>query len=120
MDQDYFLSVVDRIKEVIITGGFNVSPSEVEAALRQHDSVQDAAVVGLPRKAGGEMVVAAVVAVPGSSIDEEELREHCYNKVTRYKVPRRIFEVEDLPRSMLGKTLRRSVRQQLEENYGAQ
>lgn len=120
IDQDYFLYVVDRIKEVIITGGFNVSPSEVEAALRQHDSVADAAVVGLPRKEGGEMVVAAVVAAEGSAIDEAELREHCYGKVTRYKVPRKIFEVEDLPRSMLGKTLRRSVRKQLEEKYGAQ
>lgn len=120
VDEDYFLYVVDRIKEVIITGGFNVSPSEVEAALRQHDSIADAAVVGLPLKAGGEMVVAAVVAAEGSAIDEAEIREHCYGKVTRYKVPRRIFEVDDLPRSMLGKTLRRSVRQQLEEKYGAQ
>lgn len=120
MDEDNFLYVVDRIKEVIITGGFNVSPSEVEAALRTHDSVADAAVVGLPMKDGSEMVVAAVVATEGSAIDEEEIREHCYSKVTRYKVPRRIFEVEDLPRSMLGKTLRRSVRQQLEEKYGVQ
>lgn len=120
LDQDYFLYVVDRIKEVIITGGFNVSPTEVENALKQHDTVQDAAVVGLPLKDGGEMVVAAVLAVEGSAIDQEELREHCYGKVTRYKVPRRIFEVDDLPRSMLGKTLRKQVRQQLLEKYGEQ
>ncbi|MDO4916911.1 MAG: long-chain-fatty-acid--CoA ligase [Rothia sp. (in: high G+C Gram-positive bacteria)] len=120
LDEDFFIYVVDRIKEVIITGGFNVSPSEVEAALRQHDSVKDAAVVGLPRKSGGEMVVAAVVAADGFAIDESELREYCYGQVTRYKVPRKIFEVKDLPRSMLGKTLRREVRQQLEEKYGKQ
>lgn len=120
LDEDFFIYVVDRIKEVIITGGFNVSPSEVEAALRQHDSVKDAAVVGLPRKSGGEMVVAAVVAADGFAIDESELREYCYGQVTRYKVPRKIFEVKDLPRSMLGKTLRREVRKQLEEEYGKQ
>lgn len=120
MDEDYFLYVVDRIKEVIITGGFNVSPSEVEVALRRHDSVADAAVVGLPREGGGEMVVAAVIAAEGYAIDEAELREHCYSEITRYKVPRRIFEVQDFPRSMLGKTLRRQVRLQLEEKYGKQ
>lgn len=120
LDEDFFIYVVDRIKEVIITGGFNVSPSEVEAALRQHDSVKDAAVVGLPRKSGGEMVVAAVIAAEGFAIDESELREYCYGQVTRYKVPRKIFEVKDLPRSMLGKTLRREVRKQLEEQYGKQ
>ncbi|MFW0154799.1 long-chain-fatty-acid--CoA ligase [Rothia sp. P6271] len=119
-DEDYYLYVVDRIKEVIITGGFNVSPTEVEVALRQHDSVQDAAVVGLPQPGGGEMVVAAVVPVEGCAIDENELREHCYGLVTRYKVPRKIFEVDDLPRSMLGKTLRREVRKKLEEKYGEQ
>lgn len=120
VDEDFFIYVVDRIKEVIITGGFNVSPSEVEAALRQHDSVKDAAVVGLPRKGGGETVVAAVIPTEGYAIDQEELREHCYGRLTRYKVPRKVFEVEDLPRSMLGKTLRREVRKQLEEKYGEQ
>ena len=120
LDHDYFLYVVDRIKEVIITGGFNVSPTEVEVALRAHDSVQDVAVVGLPRKGGGEMVVAAVIPAEGRAVDEAELREYCYGQITRYKVPRKIFEVEDLPRSMLGKTLRREVRQQLEEKYGEQ
>ncbi len=120
LDQDYFLTVVDRIKEIIITGGFNVSPTEVEVALRRHDSVLDAAVVGLPRAGGGETVVAAVVPVEGYAIDEAELREHCYGQVTRYKVPRKIYEVEELPRSMIGKTLRRQVRQDLLKKYGEQ
>ena len=113
LDEDYFIQIVDRIKEVIITGGFNVSPTEVEVALKQHDMVADAAVVGIPLPAGGEMVVAAVVAAPGRVVQEHTLREHCYSKVTRYKVPRRIVVVEDLPRSMLGKVLRRKVREQL-------
>ena len=115
MDEDGFLVVVDRLKEIIITGGFNVSPSEVEAALKTYDTVQDAAVVGLPAERGGEDVVAAVVMAPGHALDEQSLREHCYTKVTRYKVPKRIVELEEFPRSMLGKTLRREVRKILQE-----
>ena len=113
LDEDFFIQIVDRIKEVIITGGFNVSPTEVEVALKQHDTVADAAVVGIPLPGGGEMVVAAVVPAPGRVVEERTLREHCYSKVTRYKVPRRIVVVDDLPRSMLGKVLRRKVREQL-------
>ena len=113
LDEDFFIQIVDRIKEVIITGGFNVSPTEVEVALKQHDTVADAAVVGIPLPGGGEMVVAAVVPAPGRVVEEHTLREHCYSKVTRYKVPRRIVVVDDLPRSMLGKVLRRKVREQL-------
>ena len=113
LDEDYFIQIVDRIKEVIITGGFNVSPTEVETALKQHDSVADAAVVGIPQDSGGEMVVAAVIPAEGHAVDEHALREHCYARVTRYKVPRKIVAVDDLPRSMLGKILRRKVREQL-------
>ena len=113
LDEDYFIQIVDRIKEVIITGGFNVSPTEVETALKQHDSVADAAVVGIPQASGGEMVVAAVIPAEGHAVDEHALREHCYARVTRYKVPRKIVAVNDLPRSMLGKILRRKVREQL-------
>ncbi|MDN5618558.1 MAG: long-chain-fatty-acid--CoA ligase [Kocuria sp.] len=111
MDEDGFLFVVDRLKEIIITGGFNVAPSEVETALKTFDTVKDAAVVGIPADGGGEEVVAAVIMAPGHALDVDALRQHCYTKVTRYKVPRRIVEVEDFPRSMLGKTLRREVRQ---------
>ncbi|OFP52512.1 long-chain fatty acid--CoA ligase [Rothia sp. HMSC069C01] len=113
LDEDYFIQIVDRIKEVIITGGFNVSPTEVETALKQHDSVADAAVVGIPQASGGELVVAAVIPAEGHAVDEHALREHCYARVTRYKVPRKIVAVDDLPRSMLGKILRRKVREQL-------
>ncbi|WP_311157672.1 long-chain-fatty-acid--CoA ligase [Rothia dentocariosa] len=113
LDEDYFIQIVDRIKEVIITGGFNVSPTEVETALKQHDSVADAAVVGIPQASGGEMVVAAVISAEGHAVDEHALREHCYARVTRYKVPRKIVALDDLPRSMLGKILRRKVREQL-------
>ncbi|MDO5618652.1 long-chain-fatty-acid--CoA ligase [Kocuria sp.] len=114
VDDDGFITVVDRLKEIIITGGFNVAPSEVETALRMHDAVEDAAVVGLKNQDGTEIVVAAVIPAAGHGFDESALREHCYQKVTRYKVPRRIIEVEDLPRTMLGKIQRRLVREDLQ------
>lgn len=118
MDEDGYLFVVDRLKEVIITGGFNVSPSEVETALKSNDLVKDAAVIGIDADGGGEDVVAAVIMEPGHALDVEALRQHCYSKITRYKVPRRIVELEDFPRSMLGKTLRREVKKLVEEKLG--
>ena len=114
VDDAGFLRVVDRLKEVVITGGFNVAPSEVENVLRQHDAVEDAAVVGLADPGGSEVVVAAVTLVPGAELDEAALREHCWAGLARYKVPRRIVAVEELPRTMLGKIQRREVREQLQ------
>lgn len=113
MDDDGFFTIVDRIKELIITGGFNVYPSEVEHALRELPGIRDAAVVGLPSGSGDEEVVAAVVLEPGSALDEEAIRVQCREHVTAYKVPRRVFTVEALPVSIIGKVLRRQVREDL-------
>jgi long-chain acyl-CoA synthetase len=113
--EDGFVSVVDRVKELIITGGFNVSPSEVEGVLLRHPDVRGAAVVGLPRTSGGEEVAAAVELRPGAVFDPTALREFCRESLTPYKVPKRISPVEELPRSLIGKVLRRSVRDSLLE-----
>ncbi|WP_022883798.1 long-chain-fatty-acid--CoA ligase [Glaciibacter superstes] len=113
VDEDGFTTIVDRAKELIITGGFNVSPTEVEAALRQHPDVVDAAVFGKPLDRGGEMVVAAVELESGSELDEEALRAHCRERLAAYKIPRRIVQIQDTPRSMLGKILRKQVREQV-------
>ena len=113
VDEDGFTTIVDRAKELIITGGFNVSPSEVETVLRLHPAVADAAVVGKPLERGGEMVVAAVVLEPRATLDEAALRAHCREHLAAYKIPRRIVQVQDLPRSMLGKVLRKQVREQV-------
>jgi long-chain acyl-CoA synthetase len=113
VDEDGFTSIVDRAKELIITGGFNVSPSDVEAVLRLHANVRDAAVIGKTLERGGEMVVAAVELEPGLELDEEVLRAHCREHLAAYKVPRRIVEIQDMPRSMLGKILRKQVREQV-------
>ncbi len=114
VDDGGFVRIVDRIKELIITGGFNVAPTEVEIALRQHPQVDDAAVVGLPNPQSGEEVVAAIVLAPGvDQPDIEGIREFARGILTPYKVPRRIFVVDELPKSLIGKVLRRQVRDSL-------
>jgi long-chain acyl-CoA synthetase len=113
VDPDGFVSVVDRIKELIITGGFNVAPSEVEEALRQHASIADAAVVGLPSEHNGEIVVAAVVLAKGATLDETTVRDFVRANLAAYKVPKSVISVEELPKSLIGKVLRRQVREQL-------
>ncbi|AIY00383.1 fatty-acid-CoA ligase [Arthrobacter sp. PAMC 25486] len=112
MNEGGFTTIVDRAKELVITGGFNVSPSEVEAVLRQHADVVDAAVFGKTVDRGGEMVVAAVQLAPGVTLDEAALRAHCKELMARYKVPVRVVEIADMPRSMLGKILRKQVKEQ--------
>ncbi|MBM3715726.1 MAG: long-chain fatty acid--CoA ligase [Actinobacteria bacterium] len=110
---DGFVSIVDRLKEIIITGGFNVSPSEVEDVLSSHPDVAGAAVVALPRPRGGEEVAAAIVVREGTDVDAEAIKEFCRSRLAPYKVPRRVFVVDDLPRSLIGKVLRREVRERL-------
>ena len=114
IDADGFVKIVDRIKELIITGGFNVAPSEVEDALRSHPSVADVAVVGLPSDHSGEEVVAAVVLAPGAELDEQGLRDYVRPSLAAYKVPKRVVAVDELPRSLIGKVIRRQVRDRLQ------
>lgn len=110
---DGFVTVVDRRKELIITGGFNVSPSEVEEVLLSHPDIADAAVVSLPRGDGAEMVAAAIVTRSGAQLESESVRTFCRTRLTAYKVPKRVEFVPELPRSMVGKVLRREVRELL-------
>ncbi|MCS3842686.1 long-chain-fatty-acid--CoA ligase [Microbacterium sp. AK031] len=114
IDEAGFVRIVDRIKELIVTGGFNVAPTEVENALRQHPSVADAAVVGLHSDHSGEEVVAAIILDAGAELDEESIRQFARSILTPYKVPRRIFVVDELPKSLIGKVLRRQVKEKLE------
>jgi long-chain acyl-CoA synthetase len=113
MDADGFVTVVDRIKELIITGGFNVYPSEVEDVLRRIPGVADAAAVGLPNDTGGETVMAAVVPEGFATLDPDTIREIAREHLAGYKVPRQVFVLDELPRSMIGKVLHREVRAQL-------
>ncbi|WP_211281853.1 AMP-binding protein [Sanguibacter antarcticus] len=114
MDEDGFVTVVDRIKEMIITGGFKVFPSQVEDLLRQMPGVEDVAVVGIPGGDLGEKVVAAVVLEPGvDGFDLETVRAWCAQHLARYALPRQLVVVKDLPRSQIGKVMRRVVRDQI-------
>jgi long-chain acyl-CoA synthetase len=110
IDAEGFVKIVDRIKEMIIVGGFKVAPSEVEDILRDFDGITDLAIVGIPNADGEEEVVAAVVRDAGATIDPEALRAFARGILTPYKVPKRVVFVEELPKSLIGKVLRKKVR----------
>ncbi|MCL2482133.1 MAG: long-chain-fatty-acid--CoA ligase [Propionibacteriaceae bacterium] len=112
-DADGFTTIVDRKKELIITSGFNVAPTEVELVLKSYPAIADAAVVGLPNRHSGEEVVAAIQPQPGHTINDDDIRTFCRDRLAAYKVPRKLFVVDTLPKSLLGKVLRAQVRQDL-------
>jgi long-chain acyl-CoA synthetase len=113
IDEDGFVSIVDRIKDLVITGGFNVSPTEVEDALRGFPGVADIAIVGIPNDRDGEHVAAAVVEKPGEHVDGAALRAYARENLAHYKAPKHVYIVEELPKSLIGKVIRRKVRDQL-------
>lgn len=112
---DGFLVMADRRKELIINSGFNVYPSQVEEAVRSMPGIRDVAVVGMPDGTRGEAVVAALVLEPGATIDLENVRKWTQDKLSHYSMPRSIAIMDELPRSQLGKVMRRSVRDQLQD-----
>jgi long-chain acyl-CoA synthetase len=109
MDGDGYFVIVDRKKDMILVSGFNVYPNEVEAALLGHPDVADAAVVGVPDDETGEVVV-AFVTPKSASLTEEAVRAHCKETLTNYKVPRLVVFKKDLPKSNVGKVLRKDLR----------
>ncbi len=118
MEEDGFIKLVSRIKELIITGGFNVYPAEVEDVMRTHPDVADVAVVGRPRSDGSEDVVACIVLRDGAALDPEGLKEHARKNLTRYKVPRTFYHFEELAKDQMGKIRRREVRDDLLKKLG--
>ena len=110
IDQDGFLYIVDRVKDIIIRGGENISTIEVESSLFEHPAVLDAVVFATPHPSLGEEVGAAVRLKPGSTVTVDELRDHAATKLAAYKVPAHIWiTVEAFPRSGTGKTLKREI-----------
>jgi fatty-acyl-CoA synthase len=109
-DDDGYLSLVDRKKDLIIVSGFNVFPAEVEEVLLAHPDVADAAVIGVPNPRTGEAVAAWVVLEPGASMTVEAVRDHTARHLARYKVPTVVEIVDALPRTEAGKLLRRELR----------
>ena len=114
-DEDGFLTLRDRSKDLIISGGSNVYPREVEEVLLRHPVVSEVSVVGRPHPEWGEDVVAFVVARDGKSIDERELDELCLGHIARFKRPKQYFFVADLPKNHYGKVLKTALRQRLEK-----
>jgi long-chain acyl-CoA synthetase len=104
------LTIVDRMKDLIIVSGFNVFPAEVEETLLEHPGIEAAAVVGVQHPHTGETVKAYVVAAPDAHVDEETLIQFCAARLARYKCPTKILFVDDLPQGMGGKVLRRTLR----------
>jgi long-chain acyl-CoA synthetase len=111
MDEDGFMYLLDRKKDIIVTGGENVYSSEVEAALYQHQNVHECAVVGIPDEKYGEALFAAIVLRPGTSMTEEDVIEHCRGKIGGYKIPRKMDFIEELPKSAMGKILKTEIRE---------
>jgi long-chain acyl-CoA synthetase len=113
MDEDGYFFIVDRKKDLIIRGGYNVYAREVEEVLYEHPAVMEAAVIGIPDPQLGEEVAAAVVARPGTALDPAELREWVREQVAPYKYPRHVAVVAELPKGPTGKILKRELSAEL-------
>lgn len=111
LDEHGYLYIVDRIKDMIITGGENVYSLEVENAIYTHPDVEECVVVGSPDKEWGEKVIAYVIPRSGRQVDEKEMRQFLKSRLSPYKIPKEIYNVKDFPRSPAGKILKRKLRE---------
>ena len=111
VDDEGFIYICDRKKDMIISGGMNIYPAEIEAALEQHVDIVEAAVFGIPDDEWGEAVHAVVVARPGSDLDEPKVVDHARSLLAGYKVPRSVAWIDELPKTGSGKILKRELRQ---------
>ena len=118
MDDDGFLFIVDRKKEMIIAGGFNIYPRDVEEVLYEHPKVKEAACYGVPDPYRGQTVKVAIVLKEGESATEDEITEFCRSRLARYKVPKLIEFTGELPKSLIGKVLRRVLVEQEKAKHG--
>jgi long-chain acyl-CoA synthetase len=109
IDDDGYFFIVDRKKELIIRGGYNVYPREVEEILYEHPAVREAAVIGIPHPALGEEIGAAVALKPGSQVTESDLRDFVKANIAAYKYPRHVWFVDELPKGPTGKILKRAI-----------
>ncbi len=109
VDEDGYFFIVDRKKDLIIRGGYNVYPREIEEVIYEHSAVREAAVVGVPHDDLGEEVGAAIALKEGEQATEDEIREHCKEQVAAYKYPRVVWFVDELPKGPTGKILKREI-----------
>jgi long-chain acyl-CoA synthetase len=111
MDEDGYFYIVDRKKDMALIGGFNVYPNVIDKVLKEHPAVLEVGVAAVPHpeKAGQEMLKAWIVLQPGATVTEQELMDHCAKQLAPYEVPRRFVFIDELPKTMVGKTLRREL-----------
>jgi acyl-CoA synthetase (AMP-forming)/AMP-acid ligase II len=111
VDDEGFLYLVDRKKDMICSGGFNIYPMDIEEVLHSHPKVHESAVIGVPDEKWGESVLAMVVLRPGQSVTEEELIRYCKDEMATYQAPKIVKFIEELPRNPSGKVLKRELRE---------
>ena len=109
-DTEGYLYIVDRKKDMVISGGLNIYPREIEEVLHHHPSIREAAVIGVPDERWGERLRAFVVTRPDTSLDLAELEAFCRDRLSSYKVPRELRIVDELPRNAAGKVLKHELR----------
>ena len=117
-DEDGYFFIVDRVKDLVVRGGYNVYPREVEEAIYEHSGVAEVAVIGVPHEELGEEVVAVITMKEGESADEEEIISFTQERVARYKYPRRVKFMDELPKNATGKILKRELAEIGEEAMG--
>jgi len=115
MDEDGYFYIVDRKKDMIISSGYNIYPREVDEVLYKHPKVQEAVTVGLPHKTRGEIIKVYIVLKEGQGMDRAEVIAYCRDKLAGYKVPRQVEFRTELPKTMVGKVLRRALREEEEQ-----
>jgi acyl-CoA synthetase (AMP-forming)/AMP-acid ligase II len=110
MDEEGYLYLKDRIKDMVVSGGENIYPVEVENAIAHHEAVADVAVIGVPDEKFGEALLAFVVLKPGHSLALDAMIEFCRERIAGYKIPRKLEIIEEMPRNPSGKILKKVLR----------
>jgi long-chain acyl-CoA synthetase len=112
MDEDGYFFIVDRKKDLIISGGYNIYPREIDEVLHEHPKIKEAVAVGVPHHTRGEIIKAFVVVQPGESLTRAEVISLCREKLANYKIPKKVEFRDELPKTLVGKVLRRALREE--------
>ena len=108
-DEEGYYCITDRLKHIIISGGENISPREIEVVINHHEKVLESCVVGIPDERWGEKVAAAVITKPGATLTEKEMKDHCKTHLLDWKCPKEVLFLKELPRNRMGKVLKEEV-----------
>ena len=115
IDAQGYVSIIGRSKDLIITGGYNVYPKEIEILIDDIEGVEESAVIGLPHPDFGEAVTAVIVRQPNSTISEAEIKQFLNTDLAKYKQPKKLFFVDELPRNAMGKVQKKALRETYEQ-----